>query len=90
VTSASPAVALLAAINQRFINEVGPIGELLIEDTKRLWHHQRWHGPAAFRHYIKHLADNIDDVDLQERFLADAGQMLLQAQRSVATAAEHS
>lgn len=71
---------LLAAINARFIEDVGPVGSILIEDTIQLWRSKRWHGPAAFRHYINHLATNIDNRTLKERFLRDAGHLLLEAQ----------
>lgn len=71
---------LLAAINERFIEDVGPVGSILIDDTIQLWRSKRWHGPSAFRHYITNLAANIDNKTLKERFLHDAGRLLLNAQ----------
>lgn len=74
--------ALLADINQRFIDEVGPIGEVLIEDTLKLWHRNQWRGPTAYRRYLKCLAENIDNVVLRQRFIHDVERLLLTAQRN--------
>lgn len=81
----NPAKTLLLAINQRFIDDVGPIGDLLIDDAKRAWREQNWRGPVAFRHYIKNLASNIENNHCQQRFLDDAGQLLLHAQNRAAS-----
>jgi hypothetical protein len=82
LNSVNPAETLLVDINRRFVRAVGPIGELLIDDARRLWRQQQWRGPAAFRHYIKNLADNIDDTPLRQRFIKDADQLLMLAQRA--------
>jgi hypothetical protein len=75
-----PGKILLDAINQRFIDEVGPVGDVLIEDILNLWRREQWRGSSAFRHYIKALAVNIDNKILRERFLHDVECMLLSAQ----------
>ncbi len=75
-----PGKALLNAINHRFIDEVGPVGEVLIEDTLNMWRTKQWRGPSAFRHYIKALANNIENKILRERFLHDVERFLLAAQ----------
>lgn len=74
--------ALLHDINQRFIEEVGPIGEVLIEDTLKLWQLNQWRGPTAFRRYLKCLAENIDNLVLRQRFIHDVERLLLLAQRN--------
>lgn len=74
--------ALLASINQRFIEEVGPIGNVLTEDTLTVWRRNKWRGPTAFRRYIKCLAEHIDNTVLRERFTHDVERMLLSAQRN--------
>lgn len=78
--SQKPGKALLRAINRRFIDEVGPVGDLLIEDAFNLWRSKQWRGPSAFRHYIKALAFNIENNVLRERFLRDAERFLFAAQ----------
>lgn len=75
-----PGKALLHAINQRFIEEVGPIGDMLIEDAFNSWRLKQWRGPSAFRHYIRSLAENIENLVLRERFVRDAERFLLEAQ----------
>ncbi len=77
-----PGQRLLNEINQRFIDEVGPIGEVLIEDTLKLWQISQWRGPTAFRRYIKCLAENIDNLVLRQRFTHDVERLLLTAQRN--------
>lgn len=74
--------ALLDDINQRFIEEVGPIGEVLIEDTLKLWRLNQWRGPTAFRRYLKCLSENIDNLVLRQRFIHDVERLLLTAQRN--------
>lgn len=78
--SVKPGKALLYAINQRFIEEVGPIGDLLIEDAFNAWRLKQWRGPSAFRHYIRSLAGNIENLVLRDRFVRDAERFLLEAQ----------
>lgn len=78
--SQKPGKALLQAINQRFIEEVGPIGDLLIEDAFNTWRLKQWRGPSAFRHYIRFLADNIENTTLRNRFVHDVERLLLEAQ----------
>ena len=78
----NPGQTLLEGINQRFIDEVGPIGEVLIEDTLKLWQANQWKGPTAFRRYIKNLAENIDNLVLRQRFVQDVERLLLAAQRN--------
>lgn len=78
----NPGQALLDDINQRFIEEVGPIGEVLIEDTLKLWQLKQWRGPTAFRRYIKCLSENIDNLVLRQRFIHDVERLLLAAQRN--------
>lgn len=78
--SQKPGKALLLAINKRLIDEVGPVGDLLIEDAFNLWRTKQWRGPMAFRHYIKSLAGNIENKILRERFLRDTERFLLEAQ----------
>lgn len=77
-----PGQTLLEDINQRFIDEVGPIGEVLIEDTLKLWRLNQWRGPTAFRRYLKCLAENIDNLVLRQRFIHDVERLLLTAQRN--------
>ena len=77
-----PGRVLLEEINQRFIDEVGPIGEVLIEDTLKLWRLNQWRGPTAFRRYLKCLAENIDNLVLRQRFIHDVERLLLTAQRN--------
>lgn len=72
--------SLLKGINQRFIDEVGPIGEVLIEDTLKLWDLKQWRGPTAFRRYLKCLAENVDNQVLRQRFVQDVERLLLSAQ----------
>jgi hypothetical protein len=78
----NPGQTLLAGINQRFIDEVGPIGEVLIEDTLKLWRLNQWRGPTAYRRYLKCLAENIDNLVLRQRFIHDVERLLLVAQRN--------
>jgi len=77
-----PGQRLLEDINQRFIDEVGPIGEVLIEDTLKLWRINQWRGPTAYRRYLKCLAENIDNLVLRQRFVRDVERLLLAAQRN--------
>lgn len=78
--SNKPGKALLTAINLRFIEEVGPVGDLLIEDAFNLWRRKQWRGPTAFRRYVESLAENIENQVLRERFLRDSERLLLQFQ----------
>ena len=72
---------LLSSINQQFINVVGPIGNLLIDDAKAMWQRKQWHGRAAIRHYITFLAEQIDDVSQRQKFAKDMSQLLYEAQK---------
>jgi hypothetical protein len=78
----NPEQMLLNDINQRFVDEVGPIGEVLIEDTLKMWRVNQWRGPTAFRRYLKCLAENIDNLVLRQRFIHDVERLLLTAQRN--------
>lgn len=60
---------LLALIDQEFKSAVGPIGEILIEDTRQIWRRKGWKGPSALRHYINELASNIDSERDKRAFL---------------------
>lgn len=82
MTRPDPSQTLLNDINHRFIDEVGPIGEVLIEDTLKLWKINQWRGPTAFRRYLKCLAENIDNHVLRARFVHDVERLLLIAQRN--------
>lgn len=68
-TQGSRSQRLLALIDQEFKSAVGPIGEMLIEDTRQIWRRKGWKGPAALRHYINELASNIDSERDKRAFL---------------------
>lgn len=70
---------LIAQINDHFIDAVGPIGELLIDDVKALWRQKGWRGPSAVRHYINALARNIDQEPMRKRFLERTSQLIFNA-----------
>ncbi len=70
---------LLATIDAQFIDIVGPIGQLLIEDAKLLWRQKQWNGPSALRNYIKALAANIDSKPDRERFIQETSQTVMDA-----------
>lgn len=73
---------LLRDINQHFIEIVGPIGEMLIDDVRIEWRRKKWQGPSALRHYINALAGNIDQAELRKRFLDQTGQLIYEARSS--------
>ncbi|HKK57344.1 hypothetical protein [Marinobacter sp.] len=68
-TQGSRSQRLLELIDQEFKSIVGPIGELLIEDARKLGRRKGWKGPSAPRHYISALAANIDSERDREAFL---------------------
>ncbi|TVZ37505.1 hypothetical protein P886_1846 [Alteromonadaceae bacterium 2753L.S.0a.02] len=73
---------ILRSINAMFIDQVGPIGDALINDAVREWKAKQWRGQTAFRNYIKTLASNLDNSN-QQKFITEAGQLLLEAERTV-------
>lgn len=75
-TQGSRAQRLLALIDREFTAVVGPIGELLIEDTRQLWRRKGWKGPSAPRHYISALAAHIDSERDREAFLSATSKVI--------------
>ncbi|MBK8186729.1 MAG: hypothetical protein IPK77_05475 [Cellvibrio sp.] len=74
---------LLAAIHNRFIEEVGPVGDILIADVMTAMEKKLWNNPSTLRHYTKELAENIDNEVLRTRFLDDVGGLLLASESSI-------
>lgn len=70
---------LIADIDQQFIDIVGPIGHLLIEDAKNLWRKKQWKGPSALRNYVKALSANIDSKTEREQFIQFTSQSAMNA-----------
>jgi hypothetical protein len=70
---------LLASIDKEFIEIVGPIGSLIIEDTRLLWRKKGWKGPSALRHYVTELAKNIDDNSEKQNFIQAASKLAMAA-----------
>jgi len=70
---------LIGAIDEQFINFVGPIGQLIIDDAKNLWRKKQWKGPSALRNYIKFLSENIDSKNDKEQFIQLASRHALEA-----------
>ncbi len=70
---------LISAIDDQFINLVGPIGQIILGDAKHLWRKKQWHGPSALRNYIKYLSENIDTSSDRERFLQLANSYAMDA-----------
>lgn len=68
-TQGSRSQPLLTLIDQEFKSAVGPIGDILIEDTRQIWRRKGWKGPAALRHYISELASHIDSERDKQAFL---------------------
>lgn len=68
-TQGSRSQRLLELIDREFTSVVGPIGELLIEDTRKLWRRKGWKGPSAPRHYISALAANIESERDRKAFI---------------------
>lgn len=74
---------LLTAIHNRFIEEVGPVGDILIADAMANLEKKLWNNPSTARHYTKDLAANIDNEVLRNRFLDDVGKLLLASESSI-------
>jgi len=74
---------VLAAIHDRFIEEVGPVGDILIADAMVSMEKKQWNNPSTIRHYTKELAANIDNEVLCNRFLDDVGTLLLASESSI-------
>lgn len=74
---------LLAAIHNRFVEEVGPVGDILIADAMASLEKKLWSSPSTVRHYTKELAANIDNEVLRNRFLDDVGALLLASESSI-------
>ncbi len=70
---------LLKKINVQFVEIVGPIGKLLIEDAIALWKQKQWKGPSALRHYVTALANNIDDSKDKEQFIKATSELAMAA-----------
>jgi hypothetical protein len=70
---------LIAAIDKQFINVVGPIGQILIEEAKSLWRQKQWSGPSALRNYVKALSSNIDTKADKESFVQQTSQIVMDA-----------
>jgi hypothetical protein len=75
--------ALLKQIHDRFIEEVGPVGDILIADVMATLEKKPWNNPSTIRHYTKDLALNIDNEILRERFLDDIGTLLLASESGI-------
>jgi hypothetical protein len=73
---------LLADIDKEFINIIGPIGSMIIEDTRLLWQKKAWKGPSALRHYVNVLASNIDDEDEKNAFIKTTSKLAMTATAS--------
>jgi hypothetical protein len=67
---------LLAMIDVEFKSAVGPIGEILIEDTRQIWRRKGWKGPSALRHYINALAANIDSERDRQAFMTATSKVV--------------
>lgn len=70
--------ALLAEIDQHFIDVVGPIGQLLAEDAKTLWRRKQWKGPSALRNYLKVLTAQIESKSDREQFIQITSQTIME------------
>ena len=73
---------LIMAVDACFIDIIGPIAQLLIEDAKNLWRQKKWQGPSAMRNYIKALAVNIDTAADKQQFLQLTSQIIMDAEGS--------
>ena len=61
-------------INRLYIELVGPIGELLIDDAEALMHKHQWQGERGIQSYIRFLAENIQCPTARNTFLSASGQ----------------
>ena len=75
----SASSTLLAKIDKEFINTVGPIGTLIIEDARLLWRSKAWKGHSALRHYVSELAKNIDNDGEKEQFIQTTSKLAMVA-----------
>jgi len=70
---------IVAKIDKLFIEQVGPFGQLLIEDAKDLWRQKGWKGPSALRHYVSALALHLDQPSAKDAFVKATNQVVMNA-----------
>lgn len=68
----------ISQLNDLFVESVGPIGRELSEDVFAQWVRDGKFGPAAIRHYVLALSEQIDIASEQKAFLQRAEKLLLQ------------
>lgn len=64
-------------INEVFVESVGPIGQELAEDVFDQWVAAGKFSPAAIRHYVQALSEQLDIPSERQAFVQRAEKLLL-------------
>jgi hypothetical protein len=73
---------LLDEVNNQYVDLVGPIGRMLIDDAETLWVKKHWREPYALRNYVRFLAENIPADEDRQAFIKQSGQKVINATTS--------